>query len=122
MLLSGCNNDAPGAGSSSGGGRGATVFTEGDTEVTVAKGHTFAVSLPYTAGTGYEWTAESNPKVQQMESKTVTPSRPGASGSQIITFRAQGKGNTALVLNYARRFEQGVPPAKTASFDVTITS
>jgi len=84
--------------------------------------HAFAVALPVTAGTGYAWTAVTNPKLQQMTTELVAGgSQPGAQGTQQITFRSQGTGTTTLVLNYARSFEPDEPPATTAIFDVTIT-
>jgi predicted secreted protein len=97
------------------------VYTEHSSDITVTNGHTFAVALPVTSGTGYAWTAESNPKLQQMTSEQVSaPSKPGGQATQRITFRAQGTGSTTLVLNYARSFEPDEPPAETASFAVTI--
>jgi predicted secreted protein len=98
------------------------TYTEDDTDITVALEHAFVIELPFTAGTGYEWTAVTNPKLQQMTTEQVPGgSQPGAQGTQRITFRSQGTGTTTLVLNYARSFEPDEPPAKTAIFDVTIT-
>ena len=98
------------------------TYTEDDTDITVALEHAFVIELPFTAGTGYEWTAVTNPKLQQMTTEQVPGgSQPGAQGTQRITFRSQGTGTTTLVLNYARSFEPDEPPAKTATFDVTIT-
>ena len=37
-----------------------------------------------------------------------------------MTFKAYKTGSSTLELAYARQFEAGVPPAKTASFDVTV--
>ncbi|HEX5586924.1 MAG TPA: protease inhibitor I42 family protein [Acidimicrobiia bacterium] len=98
------------------------TYTEDDTDITVALEHAFVIELPVTSGTGYAWTAESNPKLQQMTTEQVAGgSQPGAQATQKITFRSQGTGTTTLVLDYARSFEPDQPPAKTASFDVTIT-
>ncbi|MET0628304.1 MAG: protease inhibitor I42 family protein [Acidimicrobiia bacterium] len=118
---SGSNSDTTNA-TSDGPSDGVPTYTEDDTDITVALEHAFVIELPSTAGTGYEWTAVTNPKLQQMTTEQVPGgSQPGAQGTQRITFRSQGTGSTTLVLNYARSFEQGVPPAKTATFDVTIT-
>lgn len=46
----------------------------------------------------------------------------GASGTQQLKFKAVASGKTTLELAYSRPFEGGVPPAETASFDVTIKS
>ena len=129
LVLGACNNDPPSAGNGSDSGseqgsgqKDLLIYTEQDSDITVANGHVFAVELPITAGTGYTWVAESNPKLQQMETQQLDVSRPGASTVQRITFRAQGTGTTMLVLNYVRPWENGVAPAETTSFDVTIAS
>ncbi len=97
------------------------VYTENDTDITVLLEHQFIVELPATPSTGYEWTAVTNDKLQQQTTEQIQGgSQPGAEGTQRITFRSQGLGTTTLVLNYARSFEPGVPPAKTQSFNVTI--
>ena len=124
-----CSDSGPSDSGSGSGSKSSSdttkVYTEDDTDVTVANGHTFAVELPITTGTGYEWTAVTVPDLQQMETETVQQAnRPGAQALQRITFRAQaasGTATTTLTLNYARSFEQGVPPAKTATFTVKIT-
>jgi len=112
------------SGRTSGGGQ--KVYTQSDDAITVANGHAFVVELPITTGTGYEWTAVTVPDLQQMTTKTVQrENRPGAQATQRITFRAQstaaGTTTTTLTLNYARSFEPDVPPAKTATYSVTIT-
>ena len=121
------------SGSSSGSSSGSTsndapkVYTQQDTDVTVANGHAFVVALPVTSGTGYEWEAVTVPDLQQMMTEQVDAAdRPGATTTQQITFRAQATGtgtqHTTLTLNYVRPWEDGVPPAKTATFSVTITN
>ena len=97
------------------------VYTEDDTKITVLLEHVFIVDLPATPSTGYEWTAETNSMLQQMTTEQIKGgSQPGAEGTQRITFRSMDVGTTTLVLNYARSFDQGVPPAKTKSFAVTV--
>ena len=55
---------------------------------------------------------------QQQATSQCAP--PGASGTQRMTFKAHKTGSSTLELAYAGQFEAGVPPAKTASFDVTV--
>jgi predicted secreted protein len=115
------------SGSESSSNSGHKVYTQRDTDITVANEHAFVVALPVTSGTGYEWEAVTVPDLQQMTTEQVQgANRPGATATQQITFRAQATGSgtqhTTLTLNYARPWEDGVPPAKTASFDVTITN
>jgi predicted secreted protein len=98
------------------------VFHEGDA-IKVGNGTTFVVALSANPSTGYSWSAGDNPNVTYVSSKQVdTPSAPpGASGEQQLTFKATKTGHSTLDLAYARSFEKGVPPAETASFDVTVT-
>jgi inhibitor of cysteine peptidase len=99
-----------------------TVYREGDA-ITVKNGDEFVVALPATPSTGYSWTAADNPDVELVTSNQIAGAdRPGASGSQELTFRAKQSGTTTLKLAYARPFEHGVPPAKTATFAVTVTA
>jgi inhibitor of cysteine peptidase len=98
-----------------------SVYREGDT-ITVKNGDEFVISLPATPSTGYSWTAADNPEVELVTSSQIAGAdRPGASGTQELTFRARDRGTTELELAYARPFEHGVPPAKTATFPVTVT-
>ena len=97
------------------------VYTEDDSSITVLLEHEFIVELPATPSTGYAWTAVTNPALQQMTTEQIQGgSQPGAQGTQKITFRSQQVGTTTLVLNYARSFDTGVPPAKTQSYTVTV--
>ena len=99
------------------------VYTEDDTDITVLLEHEFVVELPATPSTGYEWTAVTNPALQQETTEQIQGgSQPGAEGTQRITFRSQEVGTTSLVLHYARSFEPDQPPAKTQTFQVTVTS
>ncbi len=98
-----------------------TVYHQGDT-ITVAKGDEFVIALPANPSTGYSWTAGKDPEVAFVSSRQVAGgNQPGAPGTQELTFRATDTGASTLELSYARSFEQGVPPAKTAKFSVTVT-
>jgi Chagasin family peptidase inhibitor I42 len=91
-----CSSDAES------GSRSVTTYHEGDS-ISVANGDEFKIALEATLDGLHE------------------NAPPGASGTQELTFRATKKGSSTLELAYARQFEGGVPPAKTASFDVTVT-
>jgi predicted secreted protein len=98
----------------------ASVYHQGD-DITVDQGDEFVIALSSNPTTGYEWTAADNPDVTFVSSKQVNGStRPGAPGTQELTFRAEHSGSTTLELDYARSFEPGVPPVKTAKFPVTV--
>ena len=97
------------------------VYHQGDA-ISVATGDEFVIALPANPSTGYSWTAGDDPDVSFVSNRQVSGgSQPGASGTQELTFRAEQAGTSTLELAYARSFEKGVPPAKTATFAVTVT-
>jgi inhibitor of cysteine peptidase len=97
------------------------VYHQGDT-ITVANGGEFVIALPANPTTGYSWTADDDPDVTFVSSEQVAGgSQPGAPGTQELTFRAEQTGTSTLELAYARPFEKGVPPVKTAKFPITVT-
>ena len=96
------------------------LYHEGD-DISVSNGEEFVVALPANPSTGYAWTAAGNPDVAYESSHQVAGgSQPGAPGTQELTFRADHSGQSTLKLAYARSFEPGVPPAKTAEFPVSV--
>jgi predicted secreted protein len=97
-----------------------TVYHRGD-DVSVAEGDEFVIALAANPTTGYAWSADQDPDVTLVSSRQVADGAlPGAEGTQELTFRAEHSGTTTLELAYARSFEPDVPPAKTASFPVTV--
>ena len=113
--LAACSSD-----SDSGSGS-VTTYHEGDV-ISVANGDEFTIALEANPSTGYSWDAGGNPNVKFVSSKQLSAKSapPGASGTQELRFEATKIGSSTLELAYARQFEGGVPPAKTASFDVTV--
>jgi predicted secreted protein len=98
----------------------AGVYHEGDA-IDVARGDRFTIGLPANPSTGYAWDGDPGPKLKQVSSKQIRQSNLiGAPAVQEITFQAEKTGTVMLRLAYSRSFEGGVPPAKTASFSVTI--
>jgi inhibitor of cysteine peptidase len=96
------------------------LYHEGD-DISVSDGEEFVVALPANPSTGYAWTAADNPDVTFVSSHQVAGgSQPGAPGTQELTFRADHSGQSTLKLAYARSFEPGVPPVKTAQFPVSV--
>ncbi len=97
------------------------VYHDGD-EVTVAEGDEFVIALPANPSTGYAWAAGDDPDVALVSSRQVSGgTQPGSPGTQQLTFRGTHAGTSTLELAYARSFEPGVPPAKTAKVAVTVT-
>jgi predicted secreted protein len=107
------SDDAPAA-------QAPTVYHQGD-DVSVDEGDEFVIALPANPGTGYAWSAAANPDVMFVSSHQVQgEDRPGARSTQELSFRADHRGHSTLDLAYARSFEPGVPPVKTATFSVTV--
>ena len=99
------------------------VYTQDDNDITVLLERRVRGRAARHAVTGYEWTAVTNPALQQETTEQIQGgSQPGAEGTQALTFRSQEVGTTSLVLHYARSFEPDQPPAKTQTFPVTVTS
>jgi inhibitor of cysteine peptidase len=97
-----------------------TVYHQGDS-IAVANGSEFVIALPANPSTGYSWTAGDDHDVTFVSSRQLAGgNRPGAAGTQEITFRATNAGTSTLALAYARPFESGVPPVKTARFPITV--
>jgi predicted secreted protein len=113
--LTACSDD------SDGGGGSVAVYHDGDS-ITVDDGDEFVIALDANPSTGYTWGAGENANVELVSSRQTTAkgAPPGASGTQRMTFKAYKTGSSTLELAYGRQFEPGVPPAKTASFDVTV--
>lgn len=97
-----------------------TVYHQGDA-ISVKEGDEFVVALPANPSTGYAWTAADTPDVTFLSTDDVGGgTQPGAPDTQQLAFRGEHTGQSTLVLEYARSFEPGVPPAKTAKFPVTV--
>jgi inhibitor of cysteine peptidase len=100
--------------------KGPPVYHQGD-DISVAEGDEFVIAIAANPSTGYSWSAADNPDVTFESSRQVErANRPGAGGTQELTFRAAKQGTTTLVLDYTRPFEPDAPPAKSARFPVTV--
>lgn len=93
--------------------------------IAVRVGDQFSISLPSNHTTGFGWRiAEgmSSTVLKMAGSKYVAPSGGfvGRGGSEIWTFTALHKGNTAITLEYVRPWEKGVKPAKSQAFAVVV--
>ncbi len=116
LLVSACGSDT--------GGSSGTVYSTPGTAISVASGKEFTIELEATPSTGYSWQLAQPPgdKVVLLDSDFEQGgSQPGASGMQRFVFKAQSAGTTTLSFGYVRPWEQGVAPAKTADFPVTVT-
>jgi len=107
------------------------TITEKDNmgEVQIALGGILTVKLEVIPGTGYAWhVIRNDPGLLKpmgesfFEPKLVDPRKKivGAPEDQVFGFRAQGKGNNTLSLEYRRLWEKEVAPLKTFSVTVQI--
>ncbi|GIW08019.1 MAG: hypothetical protein KatS3mg060_2824 [Dehalococcoidia bacterium] len=103
----------------------APTFTDPAQPIEVRTGQFFAIALQSNPTTGFSWQLDPTPSpavVVLVTSRYQPPSqgRPGAGGTQLMTFHAVGPGQATITLNYARPWEQGTPPARTVQFHVTV--
>lgn len=109
-----------------GGGQEATVTVTEPGPVSLAVGETVAIELSANPTTGYQWepTTEPDEAVVRIVSDTYTAEptdRVGSGGTQVIVVEGVAPGAATLDLGYSRPWEEGVPPAETATFDITVT-
>lgn len=103
---------------------GVETFTSGDTEVNVKLGPKFVISLPETAGTGYQWKASGGSaagSIVDLFDDAFVPDNPdlaGSSGVRNFTYDTAKAGSGTL------KFELLPPgsttPDNTETFDVTV--
>jgi len=81
------------------------------------------VHLPYTAGTGYSWSASPSPSLLKYSGSSTTQRAqiPGSAGEQRLAFIATAPGTETLNLVYARPWEKDKAPAKSFTLTVTIS-
>jgi predicted secreted protein len=99
--------------------------TAGVEQIRALAGKEFSITLPANHTTGYSWrlTTKLDPATLTLISNTYnasTSGRVGAGGEEVWTFTAPTKGTTQLTFEYARPFENNVPPAKTVKFSVVV--
>lgn len=98
-----------------------TVFSGSETPFAMKVGDEFVLTLESNPSTGYLWRLAEKPdenvvRFVSSEYKAASDTRRvGAGGNEVWTFRAEGKGRTAINLIYVRPWEKDTPPAKTAT-------
>jgi predicted secreted protein len=95
-------------------------------QVSLQVGDVLQVNLDGNPSTGYSWSAKGLDAtvLEQAGEPEFRPasSALGASGTVTARFVAVGAGQTTLTLSYARPFERGVPPLKTFTVSVLVTT
>jgi predicted secreted protein len=95
------------------------------TAIAATVGKTFTISLEGNRTTGYSWklATKLDPKRLKKIGETYAPTHPGLAGSGEInkfTFRAIAAGTATLTFTYSRPWEKNTPPAKTATYKITV--
>jgi inhibitor of cysteine peptidase len=121
LLALGCG----GGGGSQGGGGKSLEFTDPSVPIVVNSGDEFVIVLDSNPTTGYSWAVagQTDPRVVEIVgSNYVAPDTElvGAPGKDYWTFKAAGKGNTSITLEYGRPWEQDQPPADQMTFQVEV--
>lgn len=123
LVVSGCG-DAQVNTAASTAPNGTETFTSGDTEVNVALGPKFVISLPETAGTGYQWkpaggTAAAT--IVDLFDDAFVPDNPdlaGSSGVRNFTYDTASAGSGTLTFELLP--PGSTKPDTTETFNVTV--
>jgi inhibitor of cysteine peptidase len=118
---------ASACGSSRAGGSSEEISVGGQddgAQVDLQKGQVLVITLESNPSTGYSWArqgAEDRILTQVGEAEFQAKSNlVGASGAEVLRFRAAGAGQTTLELAYRRPWEQGVAPEKTFTLQIVV--
>jgi len=100
-------------------------FCAEEKPVSVAAGQEFKLTLEATPSTGNQWLL-ARPLDERLLKYLGSEYRrrsgaPGASGNEILSFRALAEGKTDIRLKYGRLFERDSSPARKTNFVVVIT-
>jgi predicted secreted protein len=103
----------------------APVYRDPAQPIVVQRGQFFTIALDSNPTTGYSWHLDPTPSPEVVVLVTSrfqppTQARPGAGGTQVMTFHATGSGQATLSLDYTRPWERTTPPARTVQFQVTV--
>jgi len=105
-----------------GAGKGAEVT---DMAVAAEEGREFSIFLDSNRTTGYEWRLARpiDERVVHFVRSEYAPPKDGlvgAGGREEWTFVAKARGETEILLEYARPWEKGQPPAARARIRVSV--
>jgi inhibitor of cysteine peptidase len=101
------------------------VFSGSETPFAMKVGDEFVLTLESNPTTGYRWQVADklDGKIIRLissEYKAPDTKLAGAGGNEVWTFRAEGRGKTAINLIYVRPWEKDTPPAKTATVIIAV--
>lgn len=110
------------------GSSGSTSKSQGTSStMDVKAGQDFTISLQSNPTTGFQWQIAEplNTKVVKKVSSVYQPSQSGtnkvgAGGVEIWTFKAAGKGQDDIKMQYVRPNDKGAKPTEERVFSVTV--
>lgn len=94
--------------------------------ITLAVGETATIRLEANPTTGYQWEPSAAPddaviRVVSDTYEAADSNVVGSGGTQEVVIEGTGAGTTTLEMRYVRPWEDGVAPAETATFDITVS-
>jgi predicted secreted protein len=94
-------------------------------EITIAQNAQLVVNLASNPSTGFSWTPAAivpSAVLAQTDTKYVAPggNMAGATGTQVLTFKASEKGVATVTLEYSRPWEGGEKAEWTFRLRVTV--
>lgn len=130
FMLTGCGAGAPEDEVLPEGPGGRVVLEAGDdgSQVALVVGETLVVTLSSNPTTGYSWQVAEGPgpvlaqvgEVEYREAPQEGTPLVGAGGTETFRFEAKGAGQTRLVLEYRRPWEETVEPEESFSVEVVV--
>jgi predicted secreted protein len=123
LVLAGCGDEQVNNAASTA-PDGVETFTSGDTEVNVALGAKFVISLPETAGTGYQWKpagGSAAATIVDLFDDAFVPDNPdmaGSSGVRDFTYYTAKAGTGTL--DFELLPPGSTTPSNTETFNVTV--
>ena len=123
LVLAGCGDEQVNNAASTA-PDGVETFTSGDTEVNVALGAKFVISLPETAGTGYQWKpagGSAAATIVDLFDDAFVPDNPdmaGSSGVRDFTYDTAKAGTGTL--DFELLPPGSTKPSNTETFNVTV--
>ncbi len=123
LVLAGCGDEQVNNAASTA-PDGVETFTSGDTEVNVALGAKFVISLPETAGTGYQWKpagGSAAATIVDLFDDAFVPDNPdmaGSSGVRDFTYDTAKAGTGTL--DFELLPPGSTTPSNTETFNVTV--
>lgn len=102
------------------------IATAAEKPITVSVGQEFKIILEANSSSGNQWLMarpldERLLKLLSNEYKRSRPGATGASGNEVLSFKALSEGKTQIHLKYAKLWERDAAPSQTTNFVIVIS-